>query len=50
LATARQRLQESTGAEKKDALTELRSTSDELRVVIRKAIQVAQSEIKNRND
>lgn len=46
LAEARKRLQESTGAEKKDALSAVRSGTDELRIEIRKAIQLADPNLK----
>ena len=46
LAEARKRLQEATGAEKKDALSAVRSGTDELRIEIRKAIQLADSKLK----
>ena len=46
LAEARKRLQESTGAEKKDALSAVRSGTDELRIEIRKAIQLADPKLK----
>jgi hypothetical protein len=45
LAGARQRLQEASGAEK-EAFSEMRSVSDELRIEIRKAIQVADPKLK----
>lgn len=43
---ARKRLQEATGAEKKDAMSALRSATDELRIEIRKAIQKANPTLK----
>jgi cell fate (sporulation/competence/biofilm development) regulator YmcA (YheA/YmcA/DUF963 family) len=46
LVEARKRLQEATGAEKKDALSAVRSGTDELRIEIRKAIQLADSKLK----
>ena len=46
LAEARKRLQEATGAEKKDALSAMRSGTDELRIEIRKAIQLADPKLK----
>ena len=46
LAEARKRLQEATGAEKKDTLSAVRSGTDELRIEIRKAIQLADPKLK----
>jgi len=46
LAEARKRLQEATGAEKKDAVSAARSSTDELRIEIRKAIQLAEPKLK----
>jgi len=46
LAEARKRLQEATGAEKKDAASAARSGTDELRIEIRKAIQLADPKLK----
>lgn len=46
LADARKRLQESSGADKKDALSAVRSASDELRIEIRKGIQKAEPKLK----
>ena len=46
LAEARKRLQEATGAEKKDAATAARAGADELRIEIRKAIQSADPKLK----
>ena len=46
LAEARKRLQEATGAEKKDALSAVRTGTDELRIEIRKAIQLADPKLK----
>jgi hypothetical protein len=46
LVEARKRLQEATGAEKKDALSAVRSGTDELRIEIRKAIQSANPQLK----
>jgi len=46
LAEARKRLQEAAGAEKKDALSAVRSGTDELRIEIRKAIQLADPKLK----
>jgi cell fate (sporulation/competence/biofilm development) regulator YmcA (YheA/YmcA/DUF963 family) len=46
LAEARKRLQESASGEKKDALSAVRSGTDELRIEIRKAIQLADPKLK----
>jgi cell fate (sporulation/competence/biofilm development) regulator YmcA (YheA/YmcA/DUF963 family) len=46
LAEARKRLQEATGAEKKEAVSAARSGMDELRIEIRKAIQLADPKLK----
>jgi len=46
LAEARKRLQEAAGAEKKDAVSAARSGTDELRIEIRKAIQLADPKLK----
>jgi len=46
LAEARKRLQEATGAEKKEAASAARSGMDELRIEIRKAIQLADPKLK----
>ena len=46
LVQARKRLQEAAGAEKKDALSAARSGADELRIEIRKAIQLADPKLK----
>jgi hypothetical protein len=46
LVEARKRLQEATGAEKKDAASAARSGTDELRIEIRKAIQLADPKLK----
>ena len=46
LVEARKRLQEASGAEKKDALSGVRSGTDELRIEIRKAIQLADPKLK----
>lgn len=46
LVEARKRLQEAAGAEKKDALSAVRSATDELRIEIRKAIQLADPKLK----
>jgi len=46
LTTARQRLQEAAGGEKKDALSAVRTGTDELRIEIRKAIQIADPKLK----
>lgn len=46
LAEARKRLQESANGEKKDALSAVRSGTDELRIEIRKAIQLADPKLK----
>jgi cell fate (sporulation/competence/biofilm development) regulator YmcA (YheA/YmcA/DUF963 family) len=46
LVEARKRLQETTGAEKKDAASSVRSGTDELRIEIRKAIQLADPKLK----
>ncbi len=46
LSEARKRLQEAAGAEKKDALSAVRSGADELRIEIRKAIQLADPKVK----
>jgi len=46
LAEARKRLQESASGEKKDALGAVRSGTDELRIEIRKAIQLADPKLK----
>ena len=46
LADARKRLQESSGADKKDALSAIRSATDELRIELRKGIQKAEPKLK----
>ncbi len=46
LAEARKRLQEAAGAEKKEAISAARSGTDELRIEIRKAIQLADPKLK----
>ena len=46
LVEARKRLLEATGAEKKDAASAARSSTDELRIEIRKAIQLAEPKLK----
>ena len=46
LVQARKRLQESANGEKKDALSAVRSGTDELRIEIRKAIQLADPKLK----
>jgi len=46
LVEARKRLLEATGAEKKDAASAARSSTDELRIEIRKAIKLAEPKLK----
>jgi len=46
LAEARKRLQESASGDKKDALSAVRSGTDELRIEMRKAIQLADPKLK----
>lgn len=46
LAEARKRLQEAAGAEKKEAVSAARAGQDELRIEIRKAIQLADPKLK----
>jgi cell fate (sporulation/competence/biofilm development) regulator YmcA (YheA/YmcA/DUF963 family) len=46
LAEARKRLQETASGDKKDALSAVRSGTDELRIEMRKAIQLADPKLK----